>query len=265
MQTQMHKTTGEAARHKRSGTPPMRAPLARAQRRADGLGWLSLGLGLAQLLAPRFVARVAGVKSRPDVAMRVIGAREIASGVGILTSARPGLFAWMRVAGDAVDLALLGAQMMKPRARRARIGLSLAALTGLTLIDIAIAARLGAGKKEVHRTVIKTITVNRPTEVVQSLWSLWDGNALTDTILVRFSAVRGSATEVRVEMRDVASGGALAGAIAKLVGNDSGGDVDRALRHFKQVAETGEIMHSDASIHKGRHPARPDDAKEVMQ
>ena len=32
-----------------------------------------------------------------------------------------------------------------------------------------------------------------------------------------------------------------------------GGD----MRRFKQVLETGEILHSDASIHPGMHPARP--------
>jgi hypothetical protein len=29
------------------------------------------------------------------------------------------------------------------------------------------------------------------------------------------------------------------------------------LRRFKQVMETGEIVHSDASIHSGLHPAQP--------
>jgi hypothetical protein len=29
------------------------------------------------------------------------------------------------------------------------------------------------------------------------------------------------------------------------------------LRRFKQVMETGEVVHSDSSIHSGPHPARP--------
>jgi hypothetical protein len=33
--------------------------------------------------------------------------------------------------------------------------------------------------------------------------------------------------------------------------------VDSDLRRLKQVLETGEVVHSDASIHRGLHPARP--------
>jgi hypothetical protein len=35
--------------------------------------------------------------------------------------------------------------------------------------------------------------------------------------------------------------------------------VDGDLRRFKQVLEVGEVVHSDASIHRGLHPARPSD------
>ncbi len=33
--------------------------------------------------------------------------------------------------------------------------------------------------------------------------------------------------------------------------------VDGDLRRFKQVLELGEVVHSDASIHRGLHPAQP--------
>jgi hypothetical protein len=33
--------------------------------------------------------------------------------------------------------------------------------------------------------------------------------------------------------------------------------VDGDLRRFKQVLEVGEVVHSDASIHRGMHPAQP--------
>ena len=45
--------------------------------------------------------------------------------------------------------------------------------------------------------------------------------------------------------------------MAKLFGEEPQQQVKGDLRRFKQVMETGEIVHSDASIHKGAHPAQP--------
>src|SRR3954453_10522626 len=75
---------------------------------ARGLGWYSLALGAAQLLAPDSVARAAGVRTSSTL-MRLYGLREIACGVGILMSRNPAPFLWARVAGDALDIATLAA------------------------------------------------------------------------------------------------------------------------------------------------------------
>ena len=48
--------------------------------------------------------------------MRLVGAREIASGFGILAQNKPTPWLWSRVGGDAMDLALL-----KPWTPRGRI------------------------------------------------------------------------------------------------------------------------------------------------
>src|SRR3982750_2637825 len=53
-----------------------------AAKLARGLGWFSIGLGLAELLAPRGVARVAGVRGNTTL-IRLFGLREIASGIAI--------------------------------------------------------------------------------------------------------------------------------------------------------------------------------------
>jgi hypothetical protein len=45
--------------------------------------------------------------------------------------------------------------------------------------------------------------------------------------------------------------------VAKLFRREPGQEIEDDLRRFKQVIETGEVLHSDASIHAGRHPARP--------
>src|SRR5688572_17520042 len=64
-----------------------------AERLALGLGWFSIGLGVAQLFAPRAISRLAGYGGRHTAVMRLIGLRELACGVGILASRRPD--AWL--------------------------------------------------------------------------------------------------------------------------------------------------------------------------
>jgi uncharacterized membrane protein len=55
---------------------------SRGQRAVRTAGWLGIGLGAAQLLAPRAVGRWLG-RSRPDL-VRMTGAVELAAGLGLL-------------------------------------------------------------------------------------------------------------------------------------------------------------------------------------
>src|SRR5437764_2296926 len=65
---------------------------------ARALGWFSIGLGLAEVLAPRDMAGLTGV--RHPALLQAFGVREIVSGLGILSSSRPTGWMWGRVAGD---------------------------------------------------------------------------------------------------------------------------------------------------------------------
>ena len=67
----------------------------------------------------------------------------------------------------------------------------------------------------------------------------------------------GRGTEVRVELCYRAPGGRAGKLIAKLFGEEPGQQIAGDLRRLKQVLETGEVMHSDASIHRGKHAAWP--------
>lgn len=110
------------------------------------LGWFSIGLGLAELLAPRGLSRLIGVRDhRPLV--RVLGLREITSGVGILTRPRPTGWLWSRVAGDAMDLALLGAAFKSYRGRPVRLALATAAVAGVTLLDVMCSRELRRARR----------------------------------------------------------------------------------------------------------------------
>ena len=74
-------------------------------RLAKSLGWFSIGLGLAEILAARRLTRLTGLESMEGV-VRAFGAREIASGMTTLsTEKETGL--WTRLAGDALDLGVL--------------------------------------------------------------------------------------------------------------------------------------------------------------
>src|SRR4051794_19661177 len=77
-----------------------------AARRGLGLGLFSVGLGLAELLAPAGVAAFIGIpnSSRSRGLLRALGVRELLSGVGLLAQPNSAGWLWSRVGGDAMDL-----------------------------------------------------------------------------------------------------------------------------------------------------------------
>lgn len=99
---------------------------------AVSLGWLSIGLGAAQLLAARPMTRALDLSGQENMA-RLCGLRELASGVGILSSRDPAPWIWGRVAGDVLDLAVLAA----PAARNRSAAWALVAVAGVTALDLA--------------------------------------------------------------------------------------------------------------------------------
>ena len=110
---------------------------------ATFLGWFGIGLGLAQVLAPERIARIAGLDVSPST-MRAFGAREIASGIAILIDERPRDPVWGRVLGDAVDIAALVAGLRSPESDKARVTGALAAVGGVTSLDVLCAGGLTA-------------------------------------------------------------------------------------------------------------------------
>ncbi len=105
------------------------------------LGYFSIGLGLAEALAPRTVSRLTGVEQKGI--LQAYGVREIACGVGILSSSRPTGWLWSRVAGDALDLATLVVNLIEQDGDP-RVIASLAAVGGVTLLDTMCAMQLSA-------------------------------------------------------------------------------------------------------------------------
>ena len=99
----------------------------RSEAVACALGFFSIGLGIAELVAPRLIANLAGARVSPNM-IRLYGMREVATGVGLLMAWKRAPWLWGRAAGDALDIA----SVERPAA--------IVALAGVTALDIATAA-----------------------------------------------------------------------------------------------------------------------------
>jgi uncharacterized membrane protein len=141
---------------------------------AIGLGWFSVALGVAELVAPRKMARLVGVppSDRTDAVLQGFGAREIATGLAILAQPGEAKWLWARVAGDALDLGTLGAAMGGERADRTRGACAAAAVMGATALDVLCAQRLSgsAHDRSQHVRVEHVLTINRSIEDVYRYW-----------------------------------------------------------------------------------------------
>ena len=214
---------------------------------AIALGWFSVALGAAELIAPGRISRLIGVapRQRNTNVLRAFGAREIASGIGILSDPANPNWLWSRVGGDAIDLASLGSAAARRDADSGRLSFATAALLGVTLLDIVCARRLDASgdfdEFGVRSGVEQAVTVRAPLERAEAAWVDWcasGSSQLESNYAVRFEPAPGArGTEVRL------SGGA------------SRGTIRDELRRFKQLLETGEIPLSDGDGF--RRPARP--------
>ena len=141
---------------------------------ARGLGWFSLGLGLAEVLAPRGVAKIVGVQDKNAGLIRLFGLREIASGVGIFAQGRrPAAAVWSRVAGDALDLAALGAAFASPNSRKGRVAFATANVLAVTALDVLCAQQLSGNDRTTTggaARVEKSLIINRPPEEIYQFW-----------------------------------------------------------------------------------------------
>jgi hypothetical protein len=111
---------------------------------AKGLGWFSIGLGLTEMLAPEWLARTIGVTEDRAGLLRAMGAREAATGMGVLMQDRPTGGMWGRVAGDAVDISLLTAAFKSSERGKGRLAGALGMVLGVTLVDVLCARSLQA-------------------------------------------------------------------------------------------------------------------------
>ena len=110
---------------------------------ARGLGWFSIGLGLAEVLATNQLARFLGTPDRTGV-IRAFGIRELATGAGILTQPQPtASWLWARAGGDLMDIVSLGVAYQNHASKRKAIGFALVNVLAVSLLDVLCARQLG--------------------------------------------------------------------------------------------------------------------------
>lgn len=299
------------ARH----TPEKRRRDRSLERRAAALGWFSIGLGLAELVAPRRVAELIG-GDEDDAVLRALligaGVRELACGAGLLSQSRPATWAWARVAGDVMDLALLGYVWSTNRVSREQMFAAGGTVLSAAWADAQTAIQLGQTESPLENgvSVTQSITVQKTPDEAYTffrqlanlprfMWHLesvveeggrsrwrargplgttieWEAEVLEDRPgeclvwrslpgadvpnrgRVSFApAPGGRGTEITVELSYDPPAGAIGAGFAKLFGTEPSQQISADLRRLKQELETGEVLHSDASIHRGMHPAHP--------
>ena len=304
----------------------LEADAAREEKLAVLLGWASLGLGLPQTLSPGRFDHLIGIKPTARsraVTLLACGVRELAAAAGILALERPRPVKWVsaRLAGDALDLALLVVALKSKPKRPGRTGAAIGAVVGISAADLYTAVRLrrrpdGSAEDQL-KPVSAAITVRRQPEEVYEFWrqlenlpsfmhhlesveedeggrSRWkakapvgsvrwdaeiledrpneliawrslDGAKVENSGSVRFEPAPGDrGTEIVLEMRYEAPGGALGAVLAKLFGEEPQQQAKDDLRRFKQVMETGQVVRSDGSPegqnarrHLKQRPAQP--------
>ena len=111
-----------------------------AKRIGAGLGWFSIGLGLAEIAAPGRLSRMLGVEG--GTAQKTIfafGLRELLAGGALLRAPAVSTNVWNRVIGDAIDAGTLGLALRKSNRKGAVVG-ALAFVGGAMIADV-LAAR----------------------------------------------------------------------------------------------------------------------------
>jgi uncharacterized membrane protein len=156
-------------------------------RLTQSLGWFSIALGAAEVLAPQAVARAIGMDENEHATLlRTYGLRELAAGVGILTRPKPTYWMWNRVLGDMMDLATLGKAMRSSHTDKRRLTAAAVAVLGVTAVDMLCSLNLtsesspAAGhdggsfmlpeSRKGALPVTAIITVNKTIEDVYNFW-----------------------------------------------------------------------------------------------
>lgn len=219
------------------------------------LGWFSVGLGAAELVAPRLLCRVVGASDSgkaPEI-MRAMGLRELAHGTGILLRPRPTGWVWSRVGGDALDLAALGLVAARNPGRRLRTAAAVANVLPILVADVVESRTLSRrqGPVQSGKRIRKAVTIAKPRSEVEEAWTAAvelrqkvDGRGAHVSFL---EAPGARGVELAVDFVHDPPAGDFGVAFEKLTGRDLATQLADDLRRFKAQVETGQVVRSDST------------------
>ncbi len=111
------------------------------QRLSTGVGWVSLGLGVAMTLDPRRSAGVLGWADRERLT-RLVGAVDVILGAGLLLGRRRARWMLARALLNAAIGLVYARVLAEGRPRRGRAGAGTVLTIALTLFDYSLSRRL---------------------------------------------------------------------------------------------------------------------------
>lgn len=241
-------------------------------RLADGLGVASAGLGAPMLISPERFLDAIGVEpgGQADAITIGVGIRELAATGTINVMRHRRIGAWSRVAGDLMDLTLLGIAYRTRRTDATRLAAAAGFVAAILAADVYAAIALsraegthtddgsssvGAGVQ--HDTggsparVRTAITVLAPEDEVRRAfygfaWSALDPAAVEAAGELRFVPAPGDrGTEVHLDHDPGVRGGRGGALVLKLSGRSPDQAINDELRRFKSLVETGVEVRSD--------------------
>ena len=248
---------------------------------AVGLGWFSIALGVAELAAPRAVARLIGVvpTSSARTMLRAYGAREVANGIAILAQPDNPTWLWSRVGGDALDVASIAHLMREPGTDNSKAAVATMAVLGVTALDVMCAQQLSAPRDATteraatarrtkpRQPVNQAITINATEDQIRELWRTPDrlpealraldleGDGVSGGMVTLTPAPAGRGIEVRIRVPQDRAG-SLRDRMASVAGRDVASRLHDDLRKVKQILETGEVVLSDGpSLWRAAQPS----------
>lgn len=254
--------------------------------RADTLGWASAALGAPMITVPRRLLSIIGVRADGQTTAIVVGVgiRELMATVQINVMRHRRIGAWARVAGDTMDLALLGTAFARKRADAGRLLGAVGFVAGIFAADLVTALQLSraerantsegagsAGFGALHEDdagpahVRRAVTVAKPVEEVRQAftafsWTSIDPRQLVTAGQVRFTPAPGDrGTEVHLDWDPPVAGGAVGATALKLAGRAPDQRVGDELRQFKALVETGVVPRSEKT------PEGPSTPRHMMQ